>query len=168
MVVLTALNSKLTLNNVTNLQVIEDSGNNFIVFRGNYTGTNNYLQIICNSNTKKIHIAKSVNGVENVLATFIDETAINSKITQNGTANNKLVLCNPSATFTNGVAIVDVSSYIPSGYRGSLPFAVVENSTSLAITGCRMDSNTAVKIDVSNRSYSGTIAVHIMISCVPI
>ena len=64
------LNEKLPLSNVTSLQVIEDSGHNMLILRGNYEGTGNYLQLIINGNTKQLQIAKSVNGTETTMATF--------------------------------------------------------------------------------------------------
>ena len=64
------LNEKLQLSNITSLQVIEDSGHNMLILRGNYEGTGNYLQLIINGNTKQLQIAKAVNGTETTMATF--------------------------------------------------------------------------------------------------
>lgn len=70
------IDTKLLLNQVTSFQVIEDTGHNLLILRGNYEGTGNYLQLINNANTKQIQIAKSVNGTETTLATFAEVSSL--------------------------------------------------------------------------------------------
>lgn len=70
--------------------------------------------------------------------------------------------------FTNGDSVHDMSQYIPSGYQySSIMFANIRESQSLSITGSRINNNNAV-VKVSNRSYTGSIDVHLLCILLPV
>ena len=86
------------------------------------------------------------------------------------TAPAIIAIANPGVTYTSGEGEVDLASYIPSGYRISIPVACMADTGSLTITGCtkKESSNTIVKIRLGNASYSGTAVTNIFVSCLPI
>jgi hypothetical protein len=133
---ITTINDKLTLSQVTNLQVIEDSGHNLFILRGNYTGTGNYLQLIANGNTKQLQIAKSVSGVETAVATFVDASTLDGikikKIPINDTTDQYGNIEVDNTTGSQGVFLF--RNAFNDGVTGSFGVVNLESITSTKLT----------------------------------
>jgi len=66
-------------------------------------------------------------------------------------------------TFANGECSKSISSHVPTGYTVStIAFAVCADTGSLAVTGATVNNNT-LKVRLSNQSYSGEVAVNVML-----
>lgn len=84
--------------------------------------------------------------------------------------NAKILTILADVTFTNGIGEIDLSDYIPSGYRISIPFANATYTGSLTVTGCKRKegSNTIVVIRVGQSSYSDTTSINMLTTLIAI
>lgn len=67
-------------------------------------------------------------------------------------------------SFSSGVATVNLSSHVPTGYMfSSMAFAQAEDTGTIAITGCLINASTSVAtIKTSNQSFTGQTAINMI------
>ena len=70
-----------------------------------------------------------------------------------------------SVSFTNGVATVDLTSFIPSGYSLVAGcFAEAKDTGSITVTGAQVSpTNKTMTIKTSNQSYTGSTDFNLLI-----
>lgn len=72
-----------------------------------------------------------------------------------------IFVINKNITFTNGVGSADLTNDIPSNKKLSLSFCLMDNTSTLYITGCNVLNNKELEIHC-NSTFSGTTTVNIL------
>lgn len=87
---------------------------------------------------------------------------LTSKINISGQYEGNIIVIALSVSFINGVGTVDMSSYIPSGYKLSFAMACPSDTSTLYITGSGVNSKTEMYIRCGT-SYTGTTVMNILV-----
>ena len=99
------------------------------------------------------------------------EDAMGDKVTVNGTTCNMAIIPRVSVTFNSGAGSIDLSSHIPTGYRGSIGYAQANDTGSVAITGCAPVANTTgtytVKAISGGSAFTGSAEINFIIALLP-
>ena len=101
----------------------------------------------------------------NTLTDILDELKSGSVAvtTTYGTVPTRIISISSNVTFTSGVGSVDFSANIPNGYMIVFPLCVMNDTSSLYITGCT-STNNGKGVSVKCKSdYTGTVGINFLL-----
>lgn len=135
----------------------------YVIWKGNlYIAT---AAIPAGSTLNLSNLSAVSNGLGNEVKTLSDQIATNPilVLADSVTQNTGILVFREAMTFANGECSTSILSHVPTGYLVStIAFAVCADTGSLAVTGATVNSN-VLKVRLSNQSYSGDVAVNVML-----